>query len=278
MNLQEEYQKLGEVITECDHRGDYVGLAKHMERYLELTGEIHGFDSAEYATTLNDYGGIHRDIGNNRIAEEAFLKSAGLIAKLAGENDPDYGSVLNNLAGLYRLMKDYNNAEIYFAKALDIYKNALGEEHFLYISGLNNLGLVYQDQGRFEEAEKLHRHSLDLLEKANDNPIAIATTMNNLASALRQMGQLDEVEGLLKGALQIYGEKLGENHSLYAYGLNNLAAYYMTSGNYELAGIFYKRSLDICTVLFGKDSRNYDISRRNYEYAVQKAKEAGMQA
>ena len=256
MTIQEEYQQLQQQINDCDHRGDYVGLARYMDRFLELTRQIYGGESPQYATALNDYGGIHRDIGNYEKGEQAFLQAARLIGKLQGTDHPDYGSVLNNLAGLYRLMKQFDAAERYFQQALQIYRDTLGEQHFLYISGMNNLGLVYQDMGRFAEAEQLHARSLALLEAAGDNPIAIGTT-----------------EALLERALRIYEDKLGREHSLYAYGLNNLASYYMTTGDFEKATVYYQSALEICKTLFGVDSRNYEVSLRNYQIASQKAAE-----
>ena len=275
MTVQEEYQALQEKIADCDHRGDYIGLARYMERFLELIGVLYGKESSQYATTLNDYGGIHRDIGNNEKAEQAFLQAAELIGNLLGTSHPDYGSVLNNLAGLYRLMKQYDKAEQYFQRALKIYEETLGKQHFLYISGMNNLGLVYQDQGRFAEAEELHERSLVLLEEANDNSIAIATTLTNLASARRQQHKLEGVVSLLERALHIYEEQLGRNHSLYAYGMNNLASYYMTTGEYEKAKLYYQGALELCKMLFGEESRNYEISLRNYQLASRKAAEQG---
>lgn len=273
LTIEDEYQQLQQQITDSDHRGDYVSLAQLMDRYLELTGQLYGWDSPKYATTLNDYGGIHRDIGNYEKAEQAFLQAAELIGKLQGTDHPDYGSVQNNLAGLYRLMKQYDKAEQYFQSALRIYETTLGQRHFLFISGMNNLGLLYQDIGRFGEAEALHARSLTLLEQAADNPIAIATTLNNLASARRQQGKLEEVQPLLERALRIYEEHLGREHSLYAYGLNNLASYYMTAADYEKAKMYYKGALEICKTLFGVDSRNYEISLYNYERASEKAAE-----
>ncbi len=273
MTIQEEYQQLQQQINDCDHRGDYVGLASYMERYLQLTGQIYGVVSPQFATTLNDYGGIHRDIGNYDKAEQAFFQAARLIGKLQGEDHPDYGSVLNNLAGLYRLMGQLEKAEQYFQRTLNIYENTLGAQHFLYISGMNNLGLVYQDMGRFAEAETLHSRSLTLLEQANDNPIAIATTLTNLASARRQQNKLETVQPMLERALRIYEEQLGREHSLYAYGLNNLASYYMHTAQYREAKLYYQSALELCKIRFGTESRNYQVSLRNYELASQKAAE-----
>lgn len=273
MTLQQEYEQLKQQIGQYDAAGDYVGLAREMDRFLELTGQLYGMDSPEYAATLNDYGGIHRDIGNYEKAELAFLQAAEKIAALQSSQHADYGSVLNNLAGLYRLMKEYEKSELYFQKTLEIYKQALGEEHFLYISGLNNLGLLYQDMGRSAEAEPLHRHSLMMLEAVDNNPIAIATTLNNLASALRQQKKLDDVAALLERALRIYENVLGQGHSLYAYGLNNLASYYMDLKQYDNAAVYYKSVLNLCETLFGVESRNYQISKQNYEIACRLAAE-----
>ena len=143
MPLKQEYEQLKQQISRYDAAGDYVGLAGAMDRFLELTGLLYGEESPEFATTLNDFGGIHRDIGNYEKAEAAFIQSAEKIARLQSEQHADYGSVLNNLAGLYRLMRQYEKSAEYFQKTLEIYKVALGEQHFLYVSGLNNLGLLY---------------------------------------------------------------------------------------------------------------------------------------
>ena len=79
------------------------------------------------------------------------------------------------------------------------------------------------------------------MEKTHDNPIAIGTTLTNLASARRQQGKLDGVAALLERALRIYEEQLGRSHSLYAYGLNNLASYYMATQEYEKAKALLSR-------------------------------------
>ena len=79
----------------------------------------------------------------------------------------------------------------------------------------------------------------------------------------------------MSSRLHIYEEQLGRNHSLYAYGMNNLASYYMTTGEYEKAKLYYQGALELCKMLFGEESRNYEISLRNYQLASRKAAEQG---
>lgn len=264
MKLAEEYQNLQEEIKKYEQEGNYQQLQVLAERDLVLTEKIFGVNSLEYGTKLNDYGGIHRDIGHYEKAESAFLDAAHLIGMQLGSEHPDYASVLNNLAGLYRLMGRYEDAEQMFHKTLHIYEKTLGKTHFLYISGLNNLGLLYQDQLRFIEAEALHRQCLALLQE-KENSVALATTCNNLANALRGQKRFDEVERLLQQALEIYGQQLGKQHSLYAYGLNNLGAYHVSIGNMQEAQGCYQQAAEICAVLFGTDSPNYQIVIKNLQ-------------
>ena len=74
----------------------------------------------------------------------------------------------------------------------------------------------------FEKAEKLHREALEIVRKDKENPIAYATTLNNLAGPYRATGRNEEARKLTREALEIYGRILGEEHPLYASGLNNL--------------------------------------------------------
>ena len=74
---------------------------------------------------------------------------------------------------------------------------------------------------------------------------------------------------MLERALRIYEEQLGREHSLYAYGLNNLASYYMHTAQYREAKLYYQSALELCKIRFGTESRNYQVSLRNYELASQ---------
>lgn len=47
----------------------------------------------------------------------------------------------------------------------------------------------------------------------------------------------------------------------------------MTTGDFEKAIVYYQSALEICETLFGVDSRNYEVSLRNYQIASQKAAE-----
>jgi tetratricopeptide (TPR) repeat protein len=149
-------------------------------------------DNAVTGAILNELGGLCRAVGQYTESESAFKKAMEILSLYPGKDDPDYATTLNNLAGTYRLMGEENKAESLFIEAVNIYSRTLGKTHFLYASALNNLGLLYQDMKMFEKAEKLHEEALEIVRKDKTNPIAYATTLNNLAGPYRAMGRNEE--------------------------------------------------------------------------------------
>ena len=61
--MDERLKRLSDEIDRQDHEGDYTKLLPLTTQYLELIGEKYGKRSAEYASVLNDLGGIYREIG-----------------------------------------------------------------------------------------------------------------------------------------------------------------------------------------------------------------------
>ena len=232
--MDERIKDLEAQIDEQDARGDYTALLPLETEHAKLICEKYGERSVEYASALNDLGGVHRDIGSYAEAERLFLLGNDILAEKLGRNDPNYATSLNNTAGLYRLMGRNEEAERTFLEAMEIYKNTLGETHFLNVSAMNNLGLLYQDLGRYEEARALHEKALLLLGQEGTNVIGMATTLNNLATLCQHTGRRDEAVHLLEQVLEVYRINVGEAHPLYATALNNLAMCRVQSG--DIAG------------------------------------------
>lgn len=252
--------KLEEIRQEIDRlnrQSRYAELLPLVEQATIWTRQEYGEYSAEYAAALNELGGVYRAIGNYPQSLAAFTRALETAGLVFGVIDPNYATTVNNLAGLYRLMGELDKAEQFFRKAIAIYANTVGKTHFLYTSALNNLGLLYQQMERFSEAAELHEACLDLLRRGEPNPIACATTLNNLAQAYKKLGKTARVEGLLTEALQIYEHQFGREHALYAGALNNLAAYYAETGLDAEAKEYFLQAAGLCKKLFGESSRPY---------------------
>jgi tetratricopeptide (TPR) repeat protein len=263
--MSEKLSSLRQKLEQFEHAGDYVGMLPIMREIVSLTGTILGENSVEYASALNDLGGILRDMGNYDQAENAFLRAGDILAVLIGTDHPDYATVLNNMAGLYRLTENYDRAEKLFKECLSIYDLTIGREHFLSISAMNNLGLVYQETERLDEANALHEQCLSMLEGKKDSKLALATTLNNLATLRKKQGKIDESIKMLDRVLGIYLSEVGEEHPLYACALNNLGIILLERGDSGRAGKYIDEAKRINLKLFGPEGVLFKSASNNAE-------------
>ena len=254
--------ELEQKIAEAEHAGRYRELVPLLEEKLEIVAAEEGRKSLAYGTVLNDDAGIQRDMGEYGKAEAAFLKAGEILKEQLGAEHPDYGTLINNLAGLYRLMGEYDKAIENFKICGQIYEKTLGMDHFLTLSVKNNMGLAYQEKGEYLQAEELYLYCLQKL-KAQDNTLAIATTQNNLATLYQKKGNLAEALKQAKAAVKNYEMTVGTKHSLYVYGLNNLAGIYFSLGEYQKAKERFEEAIKLCAELFGKASKNYESLKNN---------------
>ena len=112
---------------------------------------------------------------------------------------------------------------------------------------------------RYDGAVLLYRRSLAICKKVleQEQPSAItsfnmASSLNNLAGLLDNMGNYADADPLYRNALAIYKKVLGEEHPCTATNLNNLAVLLYKKGDYEGAEPLYRRALDIREKVLGE--------------------------
>jgi tetratricopeptide (TPR) repeat protein len=82
--------------------------------------------------------------------------------------------------------------------------------------------------------------------------LAVAASLNNLASLYYSQGRYEEAEPLYQQALEMRRKLLGEEHPDVAASLNNLASLYDSQGRYEKAEPLYRQSLEMLRKLLGE--------------------------
>jgi tetratricopeptide (TPR) repeat protein len=87
--------------------------------------------------------------------------------------------------------------------------------------------------------------------------------LNQAASYLHERGQYAEAEPLLKRAMAIHREALGEQHPDYAASLNNLAELYRAMGRHGEAEPLYERAMEITRTALGQTHPFYAQSLNN---------------
>ncbi|MFM7449309.1 MAG: tetratricopeptide repeat protein [Leptolyngbyaceae cyanobacterium] len=86
----------------------------------------------------------------------------------------------------------------------------------------------------------------------------LATSLNSLAQLYASQGRYEEAEPLLREALQLRRELLGERNPDVATSLNNLALLYNAQGRYEEAEPLYREALQLRRELLG--DRHPDVA------------------
>ncbi len=127
---------------------------------------------------------------------------------------------------------------------------------------LNELIGFYRDMGRFNEMMGACDRTTQLLEQLGlKDSIPYATTLLNIATALRAMGDYDAALEYYKEVFPIYQMHMDPTDSRYAALYNNISLLYQEMGNYKQAVAAQNKALQI--VEGNGDAQKIAISHTN---------------
>ncbi len=123
---------------------------------------------------------------------------------------------------------------------------------------------VLSAQGRFEEALPEFRKGLEQRERVLglDHPL-VASSYNNLGSALVEVGRFDEALQALERAKTIWDHSYGPRHPVVATALNGIGAVLEQMGRYEEARERLEQALALRETIFGPDHVNVAVTLDN---------------
>lgn len=114
------------------------------------------------------------------------------------------------------------------------------------IALLNELIGHYRDMGEYEQSITTCQKVMEVLADSGLNgSIAYATTLQNVANALRAAGQLDASMLYYNQVYSLYQHQLDSNDMRYASLSNNMSLLYQEMGDYENACICLEKALSI---------------------------------
>lgn len=245
-------------------QGKYAEALPLAERVLAIRKEILGPHHADYATSLNNLGALHGELGNFAAAEPLHREAVEIRKEIFGENHPNYAHALSNLAHLYSHLGEDARAVPLQQQALEIRKQAFGENHPEYARSLSSLAALYARLGDYSQAEPLYRRALEIRQQVvgEDHP-DYAESLNNLALLYAKWGDFAQAEPLYQRAHETCRRVLGEEHPFYASSLNNLAVLYIDMGDYARAGQYARQALELRRKLLGETHPAYASSLIN---------------
>ncbi len=226
----------------------------------EIRKTLLGENTIEYASIINNLGGLYYRTGKYTEAEKNFKQAIEICEKLKAYTR-DYAEFSQNLAALYEVLDQHNNAEDLYLKSLAIMKNLLGEEHPGYLNTLTNLADVYRRMGQYKKAEDFFLQIIASRKKVlGDNHPDYAESLADLASVYEDIGSYKKAEFFYRQSMDITKLTIGETHVDYAGILKNLGSFYNKTGQYSKAEAMLIKAAEIYKQKFGINNDQYGIS------------------
>jgi len=129
---------------------------------------------------------------------------------------------------------------------------------------LNQAGLYLAARGDREGGLALAERSMALARlTAADEPLSLATSLNNLALRYTQLGRLEDAEKAYREALEIQEPHLAANDPSLAITLSNLAEVHCQRNDFVHAETLFLRAAEIDKDVHGTDSAEYATTLSN---------------
>nr|XP_058960257.1 uncharacterized protein LOC131787183 [Pocillopora verrucosa] len=216
------------------------------KRALEIQMKQLGPEHVDVATSYNNLGNLHSDLGDTDEAKDCYKRALEIRLKTLGPEHVHVASSYNNLGNLHSDLGDTDEAKDCYKRALEIRLKKLGPEHVDVASSYNNLGTLHSDLGDTDEAKDCYKRALEIqMKQLGPEHVDVASSYNNLGTLHSDLGDTDEAKDCYKRALEIRLKQLGPEHVDVASSYNNLGTLHSDLGDTDEAKDCYKRALEI---------------------------------
>jgi len=250
--LDESAQRIGteladqpEVLASVEHTlgfsygqiGNIDASIAHTKTSMDLTAQVYGEQSVQYAFVANEYANILYSKGDYADSEK-FCRQSTEIFRQIGEGESK--EVANNLILLGLLLADkgqLDEAEQTYAESLDIFRKVGLIETQAAGSDLNNLGHLNAQKGDYDKAERYYKEAVAISRKQPDafSQVSLATALQNLGAVYKQKGDYAQAEPLIREAVDLRRKLLGERHPHVAIAQCHLSDLFYRQGEYDKA-------------------------------------------
>lgn len=230
---------------------------------MELSGKLHGTESAEYARTLLDLSKLKLQRGDQAAAADAADRAAKIYAKILGPTNPKTLSARGQYANSLPLIGKAQESVDVLTEILDLTTKAGARESREGRIMVNSLAVSLHHLGKLNEAEALYREAVDISARLDgpEHPDTLTTRMN-LASMLQARRKLAEAEPMMAESYALVRKVFGDSHTTTAIAATNLASLYDTTGKFKEAMSLYEESLNIRRRAEGEHTRGVALSKQ----------------
>lgn len=246
-------------------KGEYKKAEEMYRAASSLAEDIFDVHDPRTGSSYLNLGNLYCDLGRYKEAE-ALQLNALTIWQLASKED---GSLVAlacvNLGETLRLKGDLQGAKRHLEFAQEFYSQPNGKSDSNSSICKLNLGMVYRDLGKLNDAEGNIDGAIALdVEQWGKDSEQVASDLR--AKALIKVARSEQDAGikLLRDAVKIQQQTLGNEHPELAVSLQNLASLEYKAGEIDSARTHYKASYLILYKKFEHDTPVFLAVAREY--------------
>lgn len=204
-----------------------------------------GYYKQLYTQYLLQYASFYIRTGRLNKAE-ALCQDAYEMSLREPVDRKVYLETVTQLAILYEKMGFYTKLDSMLVRKFETFREEYGENNSAYATAIGGLADIYQRHKKLNEADSLFRKGLEIRRRFTDkNNAGSIPILNRLGIVNMDMGKYDVAENYLEEAADIIHKNGGEEFSLYAYCIKNLAKLYVLTGRKEMAEPLFQKCLAI---------------------------------
>lgn len=225
--------------------GDFDSAEKHAARSLECWASVGGSESEGAIEAMNLQVASLHGRGNYAASEPIARRIVELHLRTRAPDDPQVAKARTMVGATLRGLKRNDEAEKILTEASESLRRARPREGEALIEANNELAMLVR-KTQPNRAIGLMREAL---ETARATPSvdseSTAILINNLATAVKDKGDLAEAERLYHETLELRKKLYGEDNASVALVINNLGAVQMQRGEMAEAEASFSQALDI---------------------------------
>lgn len=290
----QERQRLMQEVSSLHRKGAYHAALEPSQKVCDISKELFGDNSAEYALALNNLAALHLNLKDTRSLLPATQEAARHVEAALGERNPETLAALGNLAMALSNSGDAN-AELELRQRIVKLAGEMYGPDQIPADAAVNLARASWKAGKRSEARDLL--SAQLIEIGDDLKIGV---QNSAAESLvfQALAELSSDEGnfaraatAARSSALAAAKTYGESSVGFARSLTYVATLYYLMGDTQRAESLCEEALKMMKPLLGEnhpevaststilakiemDRKNYAESQKILEHALQVSKGA----
>lgn len=255
--------------------GDMRGAIETIADVLKNEINIHGENSPEFASSLNDLGNFYGSIKEYREAKKVFERAYEIDKNKLGNNAPDTITCLESLIRVSSDLNELENLISYLKEEISVSEKNLPLMTIPFIKSSCQLADILKNRlcDFMQASEFLNNVYLkkDLYNRLSDQDKA--SLLHSLAEGYEFSGKYGEALPLYIKSVELYRKTLGNENNLTIVAINDLGSMYQAMGQPEMALPLSKEVYEVRNKYRAQNNKGFFVGALNYAASLQAAGE-----